>query len=181
MAWQIDPAHSQITFSVRHMMMTYVHGNFEKFSGSIEFDEKNLAKSEIDVTIDPASLNTHDERRDNHLRSPEFFDVAQFPTVAFKSKSVALSDHNKGLVTGDLTIKGITHEVVLETELLGILKNPFRGTTAGFNAHARLNRKDWGLNWNVALEAGGWLVGDDITLNLQVELIPSPEEASITA
>jgi len=91
MAWQIDPSHSQIMFSVRHMMMTNVHGNFDKFSGTVDFDEKNLEHAEIDVTVDPTSINTHDERRDSHLKSPEFFDVAQFPTITFKSKSITLS------------------------------------------------------------------------------------------
>jgi len=181
MAWQIDPSHSQIMFSVRHMMMTNVHGNFDKFSGTVDFDEKNLEHAEIDVTVDPTSINTHDERRDSHLKSPEFFDVAQFPTITFKSKLITLSGHNQGRVTGDLTIKGITHEVMLETALVGIMKNPFRGTSAGFNAHAKVNRKDWGLNWNVALEAGGWLVGDEITLNLEVELVQTPEQVPATA
>ena len=175
MTWQIDTAHSQIEFSVRHMMITNVRGRFDKFTGSIEFDENNPANSKIDVQIDLNSINTRDEKRDGHLRSPDFFDVANYPTATFKSKAIVLAGKNTGRVTGDLTIRGITHEVTLDVELVGVLKNPWGAQSAGFNAHTKINRKDWNLNWNVALEAGGWLVGDEIGINIETELIKVPD------
>jgi polyisoprenoid-binding protein YceI len=160
------------------MMITTVRGNFDKFSGTVNFDEKNLDKSVIDVTIEAASVNTREEKRDGHLMSPDFFDVAQFPTITFKSTSIKVTSGNKGIVTGDLTIKGITKEISLETELVGIAKNPFGATMAGFNASAKINRKDWNLGWNVALEAGGWLVGEEVSINLEIELAQVPETAT---
>ena len=178
MSWQIDSSHSQIQFTVRHMMITNVRGTFDKFTGTVHFDEKNLAKAEIDVTVDTTSVNTKDEKRDGHLKSPDFFDVATFPTITFKSKSITLSGDKKGKVVGDLTIKGITKEVTLETELVGVAKSPFGSTNAGFNASTKINRKDWNLGWNVALEAGGVLVGEDVTLNIEVELVQVPEQVA---
>ena len=178
MSWQLDTAHSQVQFSVRHMMITTVRGNFDKFSGTVSFDEKNLDKSVIDVTIEAASINTREEKRDGHLMSPDFFDVAQFPTITFKSKSVKVTGTNKGVVTGDLTVKGVTKEVALETEFVGIAKGPYGNVMAGFNAHTKINRKDWNLGWNVALEAGGWLVGEEVTITLEIELAQVPETAA---
>ena len=175
MSWQIDPSHSQITFSIRHMMVTNVRGNFDKFSGEVKFDEKNLAQGEVDVTIDVASVNTRDEKRDGHLKSPDFFDVATYPTMIFKSKKINLVADKKGTIIGDLTIKGVTHEVKLEAELVGVAKNPFGATMAGFNASTKINRKDWNLGWNVALEAGGVLVGEDVTIHIELELTHVPE------
>jgi len=181
MAWNIDAAHSQVQFSIRHMMITNVRGNFDKFSGTVSFDEKNLGKSEIDVTIDVASINTKEEKRDGHLKSPDFFDVGTFPTITFKSTSVKVTGGNKGIVTGALTIKGITKEVELETEFVGIAKGPYGNVMAGFNAHTKINRKDWNLGWNVALEAGGWLVGEEVSISLEIELAQVPEAAPATA
>ena len=178
MSWKIDSSHSQIQFTVRHMMITNVRGTFDKFTGTVNFDEKNLAKAEIDVTVDTTSVNTKDEKRDGHLKSPDFFDVATFPTITFKSKSITLHGDKKGKVVGDLTIKGITKEVTLETELVGVAKSPFGSTNAGFNASTKINRKDWNLGWNVALEAGGVLVGEDVTLNIEVELVQVPEQVA---
>ena len=181
MTWKIDAAHSQIEFTVRHMMITNARGRFDKFEGTIEFDETNPAKSKIDVQVDLNSISTRDEKRDGHLKSPDFFDVANYPTAAFKSKNIVVTGKNTGRVTGDLTIRGITHEVTLDVEFVGILKNPWGAQAAGFNAHTKINRKDWGLNWNVALEAGGWLVGDEITINIEVELNKVPETVAQVA
>jgi len=175
MTWQIDPAHSQIEFSVRHLMITTVRGRFDKFSGTIEFDENDLPNSKIDVQIDTTSINTRDEKRDGHLRSPDFFDATNYPTATFKSKHIALTGKNSGRVVGDLTIRGVTREVTLDVELVGVVKNPWGAQSAGFNAHTKFNRKDWDLNWNVALETGGWLVGDEIGINIEVELVKVPE------
>jgi polyisoprenoid-binding protein YceI len=178
MTWQIDTSHSSITFSARHMMVSKTRGRFETFSGTVDFNEANPAASSVDVTIDVASLNTRDEKRDGHLRSPDFFDVAQYPTATFVSKVVEVTGENTGRIIGDLTIKGVTNEVALATEYLGKAKSPWGATTAGFTAETKINRVDWGLTWNVALETGGVLVGDEITLNIELELIEVAAETA---
>ncbi len=181
MAWQIDPAHTEITFKVRHMMITNVTGNFTKFSGTVEFNPDSLHLSKIDVTIDASSINTREEKRDGHLKSPDFFDVATYPTITFKSTKVDVNGARNGKVTGDLTLHGVTKPVVLDVEHIGISKSPFGSTNAGFTATTKINRKDWDLGWNVALEAGGWLVGEDITINIEAELIQIAETEKATA
>ncbi len=171
MSWSIDPSHSQIVFKVRHMMITNVTGLFTKFEGTISFDESNLTGSQIEVNIDPASVNTRDEKRDGHLKSPDFFDVASYPTITFKSTKIASTGGKSGQVTGDLTMHGVTKSVTLDVEFLGVVKSPFGTQNAGFTASTKINRKDWGLGWNVGLEAGGVLVGEDVTVNIEVELV----------
>jgi len=178
MAWQIDFAHSQIQFSVRHMMISNVRGVFEKFSGAIEFDEQDFTRSSIDVHIEAASVNTKEEKRDAHLRSADFFDAEKYPYLTFKSKNIAVTGSNTGRVLGDLTIRGVTREVVLEVEYVGSSKSPWGATNAGFNAHTKLNRKEWGLEWNVALETGGFLVGDDINISIELELVKVEQPAT---
>ena len=178
MAWVIDTAHSEIQFSVKHMMISTVRGGFSKFSGTVEADEQNPTAAKVDVQIDVASINTRDEKRDAHLRSPDFFDAEQFPYITFTSKRVEQLDANHGKLVGDLTIKGTTHEVALDFEFAGQAKSPWGTTSAGFSAETKINRKDWGLNWNVALETGGWLVGDQITINIEVELVKQVEQAA---
>lgn len=173
MAWQIDAAHSSVDFSVRHMMISTVRGTFERFSGSVEADEANPAAAQVDVQIETASINTRDEKRDAHLRSPDFFDVDSYPTMSFKSKRIEVIDANSGKLIGDLTIKDVTHEVVLDVEYAGQSRSPWGSTSAGFSASTKINRKDWGLNWNVALETGGWLVADEIKINIEIELVKS--------
>ena len=175
MSWQIDPAHSEINVTVRHMMITNVRGRFEKFSGTIDFDEQTPANSTVDVQIDAASINTREEKRDAHLRSPDFLDVEKYPTLTFKSTRVEVLDKNHARLHGDLTIKGLSRPVVLDVEYSGMSKSPWGTTSAGFTATTRLNRKDWGLEWNVALETGGWLVGDEIKVDLELELVKQPE------
>ncbi len=170
MSWKIDASHSQITFSVRHMMISNVHGRFENFTGEVDFNEADPTKSSVDITIDPATINTRDEKRDGHLRSPDFFDVAKFPTVTFKSTRIQKVDDNHGIIYGDLTIRGVTREVALTTEYAG--QSAIWGrTSAGFDASTRINRKQWGLTWNAALESGGMLVGDDININIELEIV----------
>jgi polyisoprenoid-binding protein YceI len=175
MSWKIDPAHAQITFSVRHMMIMNVRGHFEKFTGEVDFDEQNPALSTVDVEIEAASLNTNEPKRDAHLRSPDFLDVENFPYIEFRSKEVEVKDDRHGRITGDLTIRGVTKEVVLETEYLGQSQSPWGTTSAGFSARARINRKVWGLTWNVALETGGMLVGDEIVIDIDLEIIKQAE------
>lgn len=175
MSWKIDSAHSEINFAVRHMMISNVRGQFQKFSGAIEFDEKNPAKTLVDVQIETASINTKDEKRDGHLRSVDFFEAEKYPVITFKSKHVDVKDDTHAVLVGDLTIRDVTHEVSLDVEFNGQAKSPWGTTSAGFTAKGIIHRKNWGLNWNVTLETGGWLVGDDIHLSLELEIVKQAE------
>jgi polyisoprenoid-binding protein YceI len=178
MSWKIDPAHSEVNFTVRHMMISNVRGRFENFEGVVEFNEENPAASTVDVTIDTSSVNTREAQRDGHLKSPDFFDVEKYPVMTFKSKRIEVVDANHGKIIGDLTIRDVTHEVTLNTEYNGKVKSPFGHSSAGFSATTVINRKDWGLNWNVALETGGILVGDEIKIAIELEVIEQVAEAA---
>ena len=171
MSWKIDPAHSEINFTVRHMMISNVRGRFETFTGTVEFDQQNPANSSVDVQIEAASINTRESQRDNHLRSADFFDAENFPYLTFKSKKVEVVDDSHGRVIGDLTIRGVTKEIVLDTEFNGMSQSPWGFSSAGFSAATKFNRKDWGLAWNMALETGGVLVSDEIKVNIDIEII----------
>src|SRR6266496_3274310 len=171
MAWVIDQSHSQVQFSVKHMMISTVRGQFKSFTGTVEADEANPIAAQVDVQIDASSILTGDERRDGHLRSPDFFNVEQYPYITFKSTRVERLDENTGKLIGNLTIRDVTKEVVLDLEYAGQAKSPWGTTSAGFSASTKINRKDWDLNWNVALETGGWLVSDQITISIEVELV----------
>ena len=175
MSWKIDPSHSEVTFSVRHMMISNVRGRFEKFTGVVDFNESDPAQSIIDVQIESASISTRDDQRDAHLRSPDFLDAERYPVLTFKSTRVEPLDEQRARLYGDLTIKGIARQVVLDVEYSGMSKSPWGTTSAGFTASTRINRKDWGLEWNVALETGGWLVGDEIKIDLELEIIQQAE------
>ncbi len=181
MSWMIDSHHSQITFSVRHMMISNVRGRFENFSGTVNFDEDNPAASTVDVQIDAASINTRDPQRDGHLKSPDFLDVEKYPMITYRSKRVEVVDDSHGKIFGDLTIRDVAKEVVLDVEYAGMMKSPFGTTNAGFSAIAQIYRKDWGLLWNVALETGGVLVGDVVNINIDLEIIKQPEVQAATA
>lgn len=178
--WNIDNSHSGVNFSVRHMMVTTVRGSFQNFSGTIDFDPANPAAGSVEVTIDANSINTGANDRDNHLRSADFFDVANHPNITFKSTKVEVKDDNAGKIYGDLTIHGVTRQVVLETEFLGENTNPWGAKVIGFNATTKINREDFGLTWNVALETGGVLVGKEIKIELDVEaaLVVEPVAAN---
>ena len=171
MSWKIDPAHSEINFTVRHMMISNVRGRFEAFTGTVEFDQQNPANSSVDVQIEAASINTREAQRDTHLRSADFFDAETYPYLTFKSKKVEVVDDSHGRITGDLTIHGVTKEVVLDTEFNGMSQSPWGFSSAGFSATTKINRKDWGLGWNMALETGGVLVSDEIKINIDIEII----------
>jgi polyisoprenoid-binding protein YceI len=171
MAWVIDQSHSQVQFSVKHMMISTVRGQFKNFTGTVEADEANPTAAQVDVQIDVSSILTGDERRDGHLRSPDFFNAEQHPYITFKSTRVERLDENTGKLIGNLTIRDVTKEVVLDLDYAGQAKSPWGTTSAGFSATTKINRKDWDLNWNVALETGGWLVGDQITISIEVELV----------
>ena len=177
MSWKIDPAHAEITFTVRHMMIANVRGRFENFNGDVDFNMDDPVNSSIEVTIEAASINTREGQRDGHLKSADFLDTERFPVITFASSRVEKVDDSHGRIYGNLTIRDVTRPVVLDTVLNGIVKSPWGNTSAGFSASTKINRKDWGLNWNVALETGGWLVGEDININIELELVQQVEEA----
>ena len=179
MSWQIDSAHSEINFTVRHMMISKVRGRFESFSGVIAFDEDNPENTAIDVSIDAAGINTREEDRDNHLRSGDFLNVEDYPTIQFKSTRVEQEAEKKGKLYGDLTIRGVTKPVVLDVEYAGMAKSPWGTYSAGFSASTTINRENWDLTWNQALETGGVLVGKEI--KIEVELIKQTEDAGEAA
>ena len=176
MNWQFDAGHTHIGFTGRHLMVATVRGQFEMFSGTVEFDEHDLTRSKADIQIEAASVNTHNVQRDEHFRSADFFDVEHYPTITFKSKRVIMHDEHHGQLIGDLTIRNITREVVLDGEYSGVSQTPWNTYSAGFSLHAKVNRKDWGLNWNMVLAGGGLVASDEITLIIDLELT-SPVEA----
>lgn len=177
MSWQIDPAHSHIQFSVRHMMISTVRGEFENFGGTIDFNPENPEQSQVSVRIDTASINTRQTDRDNHLRSADFFDAEEYPAILFESKRIEQTSSDKGRVVGDLTIRGVTREIVLDVEYAGTARSPWGTTSAGFSATTSLDRKEWGLTWNQALETGGVLVSDKIKVGVEIEIVQQEEEA----
>lgn len=168
--WKIDASHSGIHFTVRHMVVSKVRGHFSKFDGTVTFDPAAPEKTQVNVSIDASSISTNEPKRDEHLKSPDFFDVAKFPTLTFDSTRVEKKG-DRLAVTGKLSMHGVTREVTLDAELLGVGKDPWGGTRAGFSAKASLDRKDYGLGWNQVLEAGGLLVGEKIEIDLEVEAI----------
>ena len=170
--WQIDPAHSAAQFSVRHMAISTVRGAFSKVTGTVVFDDKDISKSTIDVAIDANSVDTRVPDRDNDLRSDKFFDVAHYPSITFKSKKVEQVAPGKLKVTGDLTIRGITKEVVLDVEGPTVpMKDPWGNTRVAANATTKINRQDFGVKWNATLDNGGVVVGDDVSIVIDVELV----------
>ena len=175
MTWQIDPAHSHIGFSARHMMISKVRGRFENFSGTIDFDEDNPSASTVNVEIEAASINTRMDQRDDHLRSPDFLNADEYPALTFVSKRVEVDSANSGKLVGDLMIRGVSKEVALDVEYAGQAKSPWGTYSAGFSASTAINRKEWGLEWNAPLETGGVLVGDTINIDIELELIKQTE------
>jgi polyisoprenoid-binding protein YceI len=168
--YDIDPAHTRAHFSVRHMMISNVRGEFTKVSGTVTYDPDHPSASKVEVTIDAASLYTGDEQRDAHLKSPDFLDVAKFPEIKFVSKSIERKGQEEYLVKGDMTIRGVTREVPLQVEgPTPEVKDPWGNLKAGATATTKISRKDFGLVWNVALETGGVLVGDEVKISVEVE------------
>jgi len=166
----IDKAHSEITFQVRHLI-TKVRGRFADFEGSVTFDEARPEQSSATLTVNAASINTSEADRDTHLKSADFFAVDQFPTLTFKSRRVTRTGADTFDVVGDLTIHGVTKEVTLPATYLGTAKDPWGNSRAGFESELTLNRKDFGLTWNAALETGGFLVGDEVKVGFSVQAI----------
>jgi len=170
--WTIDPDHSNIGFKVRHLMVSNVKGSFDKHTGTVEINDKDITKSKVEVSIDTNSINTNVQKRDDHLRSADFFNVAKLPTMTFVSKKVDKAGKDNLKVTGDLTLHGVTKEVVLDLEGPSKeSKDPWGSLRKGATATTKINRKDFGLVWNKALETGGVAVGDEITITLEIEMI----------
>ena len=179
--WTLDPAHSQIEFAVKHMMITTVRGQFRKFTTEVEFDEEHPERSSVVAHIEVSSIETGMEARDTHLRSADFFDAETYPDLTFRSTSIeAKGDGYK--IDGDLTIRGETRPVTLDAEIAGVVPNMQGGRRAAFNATTKISRKAWGLTWNVALESGGLLVGDDIKISLDIAALQTeaaPEKVAV--
>jgi polyisoprenoid-binding protein YceI len=171
-AWEIDSAHTTAGFSVRHMMVAKVRGRFEQVRGTVHLDDADPTRSRLDIAIDAASIDTRNAQRDAHLKSPDFFDVAQYPSITFRSTQIEKVGPGSFQVTGDLTMRGVTRPVTLAVEgPTSPLNNPFGKQVRGVSATGKLNRKDWGLNWNAALETGGVLVGEQVELEIDAELV----------
>lgn len=178
--WTIDTSHSTVDFVVRHMVVSKTRGTFTDWSGSIEVDKEDPAKSTVSATIAVASIDTRDKKRDGHLISADFFDAEKYPTIEFKSRRI---DGNGELfkVIGDLTIHDKTHEVVLDADYNGLNQDPWGNTRVHYSARTTINRKDFDLGWNQALEAGGLLIGETVTIEIEIEALKVPDTASASA
>jgi polyisoprenoid-binding protein YceI len=169
--YDIDSSHSSATFKVRHLMVSNVRGELGRITGQVLIDESDLERSSVEATIDASAINTRDEKRDAHLRSPDFFDVQTHPTITFKSSRVKAGKGGHLLVTGSLTMRGITREVTLDVEPLSPeVRDPWGNDKRGVSATTRINRKDFDISWNAALDGGGLVVGDEVSVTLEVEL-----------
>jgi polyisoprenoid-binding protein YceI len=169
--WAIDPAHSEIGFKVKHLVFSNVNGNFEEFDAHIHTTGDDFSTAEVDLWINPASVNTRNEQRNTHLKSADFFDVAQFQEIRFTTTKVVGTGEGHYQMSGELTIKGISKPVTLAVELGGLVKDPYGAEKALFTISGKINRKDWGLNYNAVLEAGGVLIGEEVLINCEIQLI----------
>lgn len=170
--WNIDPVHSVAEFKVRHMMISNVKGQFTNLKGTVALNDADITKSQVEASIDATSINTREPQRDAHLKSPDFFDVEKFPTLSFKSTRISRAGDGELTVAGDLTIHGVTRNVVFNVEgPTAPTKDPWGNTRIGLSATTKINRKDFGLTWNAALETGGILVGDEVTITLDVQFV----------
>jgi polyisoprenoid-binding protein YceI len=170
--WQIDPAHSAAQFSVRHMMVSTIRGTFEKMSGTVLWDGKDFTTASVEVAIETASITTREPKRDAHLKSADFFDAEKFPMLSFKSAKIEPAGPGKAKMTGDLTIRGVARPVVFEVEgPTPQIKDPYGFVRAGATATTRINRQDFGVSWNALLDAGGVVVGDEVTITIDIEIM----------
>lgn len=170
--WGIDPTHSEVSFKVKHLMITNVKGTFKGLEASVITEGNNFITSNIDFQLDASTVDTGVADRDAHLRSADFFDTDKHKNISFKGKSAGKADADGNYeLTGDLTIKGVTNEVKLEVEFAGLMTDPWGNQKAGYAINGKINRKDWGLNWNAALEAGGLLVSDDVRISCEIQLV----------
>jgi len=172
--WTIDKAHSDIFFTVRHMVITKVRGRFTKWDGTLTLDEQDWSKSHVEVSIDAASINTNDEKRDGHLKSADFLDAEKFPKLTFKSTKVEKASGDRLKVTGDLTIRDVTKSVTLDVEVLGKAKDPWGNNKIAFNGKVAILREEFGAKWNQALETGGVLVGKQVEIDLELQAVAPP-------
>ncbi len=170
-AWAVDPVHSSVEFAVKHMMVTTVRGRFAEFDAVVNFDEANPEASSVEAKISAASIDTRAADRDAHLRSADFLDAESYPFITFKSTKIESKGDDQYLIFGDLTIRGVTKVIVLNTEFAGIGKSPWGKRVAALSAETKINRKDFGLVWNVGLETGGVLVGDEVRIHIELELV----------
>lgn len=189
MSWKVDYAHTRVGFSVRHMMLSTLRGHFDKYTIDAQIDEDEIDQihnagvlteddvlnSKLLVQIEAASINTREADRDTHLRSPDFLNADKYPYITFKAKRGVKQDETHGRLIGDLTIRDMTKEVALDVEFLGQAKTPWGGSSVGFEGRTQINRKDWALTWNVALETGGWLVADEIKIDVEIEFTKAAE------
>lgn len=171
MTWQLDPAHSSVTLAVKHMMVTTVRGSMTIEEAIVEADEEHPERASIEVRLDAASIDTGQEARDAHLRSADFLDAEQYPHLTFRSTRIERTGEAEGILHGDLTIRGVTRPVALATEFHGIVANLQGGRRAAFSARTKIDREQWGLTWNVGLETGGWLVGKEVTIEIDIALV----------
>jgi polyisoprenoid-binding protein YceI len=178
--WNIDPAHTQTNFAVRHLVISTVRGEFKKTTGAVKYDDKDPTKSSVEATIDAASIHTREDKRDEHLKSPDFLDVQKYPTLTFKSTKVEKAGGDKYKVSGDLTLHGTTKPVVLDATLTQPIKDPMGKTRMGLQASTKINRQDFGVKWSKTIEAGP-VVGDEITIEINSELIKAEPEGQKTA
>ena len=178
--WTIDPAHSEIAFKIRHLMIAHVKGIFKVFDASIYTTGKDFTTAEIDLWIDPSSINTGDEKRDDHLKHEDFFNVRKYNQISFTSSTIEKPD-SEGIheLWGELTMKGITKQIKLDVEFGGIAHDPWGNEKAGFTVSGKINRSDWGLTWNTPVETGGFIVGEEVTISCDIELINAGEKGSI--
>lgn len=170
--WSLDPTHSEVQFKIKHLMITNVTGSFTKYEVTAETDDEDFMTADISFTADVNSVTTHNEQRDGHLKGADFFDAEKFPQITFKATKYENVDHDGSYeLYGDLTIKGITKNIKLDVEFGGLMKDPWGNVKAGFTINGKINRKDWGLNWNAALETGGMLVSDDVRISCEIQLV----------
>jgi polyisoprenoid-binding protein YceI len=171
-SWKLDQPHTSIEFKIRHLMVSWVKGVFTSYDGSVVIDDNDLSKSSVNIKIAVDSIDTNNNKRDDHLRSPDFFDVAKFPGMTFQSKKVVVANGVPVKILGDLTIRDVTREVELAVEEFSpVIKGPWGNLRRGVSASTKINRSDYGLTWNKALEAGGVVVGDEVHISLEVEMI----------
>ena len=176
--WQIDPAHTNAQFAVRHLMISTVRGRFGALSGTVTIDKRDPSRSTAEVSIDVTSIDTREPQRDTHLRSADFFDAARWPVMTFRGRRIEGDPHDRFRLIGDLTIREVTREVVLDVEAQGAGPDPWGNYRAGYEAKGRIDRRDFGLLWNQALETGGLVVGDEVKITIDVELVHAAEQAA---
>jgi len=179
MKWNLDTTHSAADFAVKHLMISTVRGRFKKLTGSGETSEDGTLKS-VEMTIDAASIDTNEPKRDDHLRSPDFFDVASYPAITFRSTSIRQNGSDIA-IAGDLTIRGVTKPVTLKGDITGAVTDPWGNTRAGLEVSTKISRKEWGLLWNAVLETGGFAVGDEVRVSVEVEAVAMQEQVPVAA